>query len=240
MHPKFKIEKAKPIDYDYHSKYSFEDYTKKIDYNWLKYECKKYDSKTKEYKTYFLTNKKIDLTIIIHHGEVERYDPFNEYSHLSKKHYSYGSLSLKLAFTIHFKKFKSFELFEILAILENEQPFIDFDYFKIGEKYGYDKSTIVKYDNKIVKYFYIIENNKKYSFYDYYQNYKSIKSQSEISKIVDDYLSNLDFELEILYENLIANEESYQEKMLEKKYTIEDSYNDGGGGKEWSDPSEFW
>jgi len=83
--------------------------------------------------------------------------------------------------------------------------------------------------------------------YSKYGNYKK--------KLIDNYIEiweNSDTDLESL-ENLILYYKilflCIDENMIKKHkidytpddyYSREDSYNDGGGGDEWSDPSEFW
>ena len=114
---------------------------------------------------------------------------------------------------------------------------IELKYFNIGERYGYEDSTIVKHDNKLIKSFNVIINDKLFGLYDYLVNYKLNKSELEITTIVKEYLESLDFEINI--ENTEI-EEKYNNENNSERYTIEDSYNDGGGGDEWSDPSEFW
>lgn len=61
-----------------------------------------------------------------------------------------------------------------------------------------------------------------------------------MASIVEEYLYNLEFETEKIRDEeqrKIDYENNYH---LRETYSIEDSYIDGGGGDEWSDPSEFW
>ena len=83
----------------------------------------------------------------------------------------------------------------------------------------------------------MIINDKLFGLYDYLVNYKSNKSELEITTIVKEYLESLDFEINIQNTEI---EEKYNNENNSERYTTEDSYNDGGGGDEWSDPSEFW
>ena len=240
MKHKHQIDFVKPIDYYYEDHYSYKNYIEKAEYNWQKFEGKKYNEKTDSWQNVIFTNKKINFRIKIHLGEKNRYDPFNEFPHLPKTYQEYKKINVNLISTIFFKHFKDYELFEILAILSTELPFIDFKYFNIGEKYGYEDYTIVKHDNKIIKYFDIISDNKRYKIYEYYLKYKSDKSESEMASIVEEYLYNLEFETEKIRDEeqrKIDYENNYH---LRETYSIEDSYIDGGGGDEWSDPSEFW
>lgn len=237
MKPKYQVDFAKPIDYTIEKQYTLKNYLDKDKYNWVKNEYRKFNNHTNSWDNIFLTNKKIAIRIKIHLGEKKRYDPFNEFPKLPKTYQDYKEISIYLISTIFFKKFNSQELFEIMAILTKETPFIELKYFNIGERYGYEDSTIVKHDNKLIKSFNVIINDKLFGLYDYLVNYKSNKSELEITTIVKEYLESLDFEINI--ENTEI-EEKYNNENNSERYTIEDSYNDGGGGGEWSDPSEFW
>ena len=77
---------------------------------------------------------------------------------------------------------------------------------------------------------------------------KSMLNISETDTSNDEYLNNLiafatSFFTNITGQVLTENteiEEKYNNENNSERYTTEDSYNDGGGGDEWSDPSEFW
>jgi hypothetical protein len=52
--------------------------------------------------------------------------------------------------------------------------------------------------------------------------------------------------MDLLYNKLIEKQKDYEydqmnnKNSLDDSYSMDDSYNDGGGGDEWSDPTEFW
>lgn len=239
MSLKYQIESIKPNGYYFNSKYLFENYLEKLDYYWHKYECIKFDKKSKTNSTIFITNKKIDFKIKIDLGEKKGISfVADEFKETIYQDYQYITISLGLSY--FFKNLKPNQIFEIMAILQKELPFVSFGYYELGEKYGYEDSTIVQYENKIIKYFNIISKDKQYSIFEYFNNYKISKSQTEINSIVKEYLDDLNLEIEIYNDKLIEIQEDYEKNITNEKYTIEDSYYDGGGGDEWSDPSDFW
>lgn len=239
MSSKYQIESIRPNGYYFNSKYLFENYLEKLDYYWHKYECIKFDKKSKTNSSIFITNKKIDFKIKIDLGEKKGISfVADEFKETIYQDYQYITISLGLSY--FFKNLKPNQIFEIMAILQKELPFVNFGYYELGEKYGYEDSTIVLYENKIVKYFNIISNNKQYSISEYYNEYISTKRQFEITSIVKEYLNDLNVEIDLYNEKLISEQEDYEKSLIEDKYSIEDSYNDGGGGDEWSYPSEFW
>ena len=247
MNSKFQIESIKPNGYDYHSNYTFEKYKAKADYNWRKEEKIFIDKITKveEYKNII---KKIIFVKIEYFTEsmieIQPYveglsNPKNKFLRPSiGKSYFYISIFLNVNYFL--KNKKSHEFFEILAILNIEKPFVEFEYYKIGEKYGIEEYTIVKYDNKIIKFFYCILNNKRYTIEGYFKEYKLNKSESEIASIVEEYLDELNFELEMYYDKKNEEQDNLDKSYLNEKHSLEDSYYEGGGGDEWSDPDDFW
>lgn len=238
MPQKYQIETVRPSGYYNNTEYSYENYLEKSDYIWYVYSYNKFDRITNTNKTISYTNKIIDFKLKKKLGEKKWYNDLNGFKEESFIDYEHISISLKISY--FFKEFKPYELFEILAILNNELPHIDFKYFTAGEKYGYEDNTIVKYDNKIIKYFYIVLNNKQYKIYDYYLKYKSDKSESKIASIVEEYLFILEHETEIINKEEDRKLNYINNHHHKETYSIEDSYFDGGGGDEWSDPSEFW
>ena len=247
MNSKFQIESIKPNGYDYHFNYTFEKYKEKADYNWYKEEIIFIDKKTKikEYKK--IIKKLIFVKIEYFTESINEVQPYlegvsdlkNKFLRPSlSKSYFYFNVFLNISYFLKDKK--SHEIFEILAVLNNEKPFVEFEYYKIGEKYGIEECTIVKYENKIIKFFYCILNSKRYTIEGYFKEYKSNKSESEIATIVEEYLDELDFELEMYYEKKNEEQDDLEKSCLNEKYSIEDSYYDGGGGDEWSDPTDFW
>lgn len=231
---KYQIESIIPYGYDYHSKYTYENYLNKTDYQWYKFEITKYDDITKTETTSFVTKKEIYFKLILTEEEKVKFSIINPYN--SSKHFR--KLFLKTSY--FFKKFKTSELFEILAILNKEQPYVEFAYFEKGEKYGYDDYTVVKYNNKIIKYFFVFFTDKKLTIDEYYSTYKIDKNESEISALVKEYLDELELDLEIYYNRKQEEQDAYISRLNDDSYSIEDSYYDGGGGDEWSDPTEFW
>ncbi len=238
MKRKHQIEYVKPVDYQTEGHYSFKDYLEKSNYRWANYGYQKFDEQSNSWKTFFSTNKNISFKINIHLGERERFDPFNEYPNLPKTYQAFDETIVYLNSTIFLKNFKSHELIEIIAILTKDLPFVEFQYYSAGDNYGYEEIKIVKYNKKILKYFYVIIDNELYTLFDYYIKYKKDKTESEITSIVKEYLDELDYKIRL--------EDEYEEKNnpdfinYPEKYSIEDSYHDGGGGDEWSDPTEFW
>lgn len=98
------------------------------------------------------------------------------------------------------------EVLEILAILEKEALPTKFEYFEVGESYGFSEKTIVKKEKTIIKSFNLIYEEKLFTINEFYVYYKKNKVKNEIQTIVEEYIEKLNFrqrEIEIQeYNNL--------------------------------------
>lgn len=222
----YKIEKIIPSKF-FDNYYSFEDYEEKNEFktiiinNTERLITEEFDNAHNEDITIYFKHKYIYIKIDCLGSEIEDF-----YNCDDKKN---KITFLKLKHSYFFRNFKVYELFEILAIINSEKPDIEFEFYKIGEKYGFSETTRVNYENKIVKTFFIIEDEKRSTINEYYKQFKINNDSEYISILVKFYL-----------EDLYYVPENNNDNLYEEKYTIEDSYYDAGGGQEWSDPDEFW
>lgn len=219
----YKIEKIIPSKY-FDIYYSFDDYVEKKEFKTIiseRFIVEEFDTSHNEVITIYFKYKYINIKIGCIDSEIEDF-----YQSEDKKN---AITFLKLKHSYFFRNFKVYELFEILAIINNEKPDIEFEFYKVGEKYGFSETTRVNYENKIIKTFFIIQDEIKLTINEYYKQFKINNDSEYISILVKFYLEDLYFVPENNNDNL-----------YEEKYTIEDSYHDAGGGQEWSDPDEFW
>lgn len=235
----YQIEFLNPLHYFYNEKYFIENYLKKDFYKWTKDGLLKFDETTNSEKKSININKEIEIKIKNHLGEQTRlvflYERLKE-----EKYDAFEYINISLNLNYYISNLKFYQIIELLSILFKELPFVKFGFYEVGEKYGFGDNTIVKYENKIIKYFNIIHNEKEYSIYDYFIEYKSCKNDSELNLIVEEYINILNIEYEIYNSKLIQKQRNLEESEREEKYSIDDSYYDASGGDEWSDASDFW
>lgn len=81
------------------------------------------------------------------------------------------------------------ELILSLAVLDYASPTLNFEYYKVGEKYGSSDSTKVKEEGKLVKTIAIRDNNgNQQSLIDFVVHQIDLRTEVENNEIVKDYL----------------------------------------------------
>jgi hypothetical protein len=117
-----------------------------------------------------------------------------------------------------FGEIEDWVLIKYLAILEYEIVPIVYSFYNKGEKFGYSDSTIVKYDNKIIKSIFCYDDSGKIPILKYLEDYDNNADQKEIEVIVTTYFEKLEIEK--------LNEIQRQKNEEKKADSAHDSYND--------------
>lgn len=87
---------------------------------------------------------------------------------------------------------EDWDLFSLMSVLEVLQTEINYEYYKIGEKYGKSEASITKIDNKIIKNIICIDNGKSISLKQFAENFIKVNSSQKLLEIVKLYFDNID------------------------------------------------
>lgn len=117
-----------------------------------------------------------------------------------------------------FGEIEDWVLFKYLAILDYENPFITYKFYSKGEKYGYGESTVVKFENKILKSLFCLESGEKVPIIKYVEEYEKESNQEDLNSLVMTYLERIEIER--------RDEFDRQEARDTKRSRRNDSYDD--------------
>ncbi|WP_026933850.1 hypothetical protein [Christiangramia echinicola] len=118
--------------------------------------------------------------------------------------------NLEIPSVILFEAMPDWELIRAMAILDHLEPEVEYEYFKVGEKYGYSEKTKTRAENKFIKSFLVKDaTDKKCSPIDLVYSFLDDKTEDEVNDIVKDYLEYL---LELKEEEYFEGLEFEEEK----------------------------
>jgi len=143
---------------------------------------------------------------------------------------------LKIPLRYLMPEYEDWEILEFLTILNYEKPIIEFKYYKIGELYNPPhQDSIVKYENKIVKSIFLVENELRMPLCKFVKQKRNILTDNEFENLLESYIFENGYD-ESIFNGEQDENESYNEDG--RSYYDNEHYNDSLD-LDQQDP-EFW
>lgn len=122
-------------------------------------------------------------------------------SYRLKIYFEVSGAYIKIPLCLLFGDIKDWVLFKYLAIIESKLPDVSFTYFSKGERYGYNYSKVIQYNETIIKTFHVLNENKPVPLLNYIKHLERGYSTSMVNSIVKQYIDILEFESSEYFEN---------------------------------------